>query len=583
MYLEKINGPDDLKKLSIPQLSVLAGEIRDALIQKMSVKGGHLASNLGIVETAIALHCVFDSPRDKIIFDVSHQCYVHKLLTGRKDAYLYEEHYDDVTGYSCPQESEHDFFVMGHTSTSISLACGMARARDINNRNENIIAVIGDASLDGGQAFEALNDTKELQSGLIIVVNDNDMSIPENHGGLNRLLNQLNAANGEAENNYFLSLGLEYIFVKDGHDLRALIEAFCKVKDTARPVVVHCRTQKGKGYVWAEKEREKWHYARPFDIGSGKMQSNLPPENYGAIAGDFFEKKIREDPRIVVVTASIPACVGFDAARRKAAGKQFIDVGIAEQHAVTMTAGLAKGGCRAVFVTHSTFYQRAYDQIEQEMCINQCPATMIITHGGVNGHAYNTHAGMFDIALFSHLDGLVFLLPANKEEYLAMLQWSIEQNERPVMIRVPWNGVHHTAKKVPKEYRTVKYEIERAGSKVAVIALGSFFQLGESAVSRLKEETGIDATLVNPRFASGLDTKTLEGLKKEHKLVVTLEDGVLAGGFGSKIAQYYALSNMKVLNCGFSPVLPLRYDVNEWLHENGLDVEQITARIQKLL
>lgn len=581
MIIDRINEPKDLKNLNQRELNVLAGEIRNAIINKLSVKGGHLASNLGVIELTVALHYVFNSPTDKIIFDVSHQCYTHKILTGRKNAFLVEEMYDEISGYSNPDESRHDFFNIGHTSTSISLACGMAKARDINHTNEDIIAVIGDASLDGGEAFEALNYASELNSGLIVVVNDNDMSIPENHGGLCKLLTELRQSGGNVKDNYFKALGFEYIFVKDGHNISDLTDAFLKVKGTKKPVVIHCCTQKGKGYIFAENNREKWHWAHPFNISTGEFKSYVPKENYGAIACEFLLEKIKKDSKVVVVAASTPLCIGFNAEKRKQAGQQFVDVGIAEQHAVSMTAGIAKNGGKPVFATNSTFFQRAYDQIEQELCISKCPATLIVTHAGVNGHANDTHAGLYDITLLANINNLVYLAPANKQEYLSMLEWSIEQMNVPVAIRVPWNGVYHTDDVVKADFSEVKYKISKKGSKVAIIALGSFYQLGEEVSKLLEEKLNIIPTLINPRFISGLDKELLDKLKEEHELVVTLEDGILFGGFGAKISQYYSLERMKVLNCGFSLDIPCRYEPKDLLLKNRLTPEQIVEDIYR--
>ncbi len=578
MIIEKINSPDNLKRLSDDELHTLTSEIRTALITKMSKLGGHMASNLGVVEITVALHKVFNSPIDKIIFDVSHQSYVHKILTGRKEAFLYEEHFEDVSGYSNPEESSHDFFNIGHTSTSISLACGMAKARDLKGDNENIIAVIGDASLDGGEAFEALNYAKELHSGLIVVLNDNNMSIPENYGGLHDLLNTLRTNRGQVENNFFSSLGFEYKFVQDGHNLCELLEAFESVKDTDHPVVVHCCTQKGKGYKFAEEEKEKWHWARPFNIETGEYISGVPEENYGAIVAEYLLKKMQSDKDVVVVAASTPLCIGFNADRRKLAGKQFVDVGIAEQNALSMTAAIAKRGGKPVFATNSTFYQRGYDQIEQEMCITKCPATMILSHASVWGHTNDTHVGLYDIALFANVPNLTYLAPTNCEEYIAMLDWSIEQQEIPVAIRIPWTKVHHAENSVRNDYSDTKYEVTKVGSQVAIIALGSFYQIGEAVVKLLKDK-GINATLINPLFISGIDGETLDNLKDHHELVITLEDGIINGGFGAKIAQYYSLSPIKVMNKAFSMNIPSRYIPDDLMRKNRLLPVQIVEDI----
>lgn len=584
MYIEEINSPNDLKKLNKEELHKLAQEIREALIKRASIYGGHFGSNLAVIELTIALHYVFNSPVDKIVFDVSHQSYPHKMLTGRKDAYLDKSKYSAVTGFTNPLESAHDQFNIGHTSTSISLACGLAKGRDLAGGTENVVAVIGDSALDGGEAFEALNTVGELNTGLIIIVNDNNMSIPENHGALNQHLNTLHRNNGNIDNNFFKSLGYDYIFVKDGHNIPSLIDAFESVKDTKKPVVVHCCTEKGKGYKFAEQDREKWHHAHPFNIETGEFnrRNAVPKENYGNIAGAYLLERIKADKKVVAMTASVPTCFGFYPDRRREAGSQFVDVGIAEQNMISMAAGLAKVGCKPVTITESSFYQRAYDQIQQELCINKCAATMLVAFSGIYAHNDDTHIGFYDIALLGNIPGLTYLAPSNKQEYLAMLEWSIEQKERPVAIRIPWNGVHYTDRIVPKEYSRTKYEIQKDGERVAIIGLGSFFQLGEEVAELLKKD-GFNATIINPRFVSGVDSDTLETLKPNHELVVTLEDGIVSGGFGSRIAQFYGPSNMKTLCCGFCMDIPTKFTVDEMLEKNGLKPEQIVDKILKIL
>lgn len=584
-YLNKIKDPSDLKKIKRNQLPILAEEIREALITRASVYGGHLGSNLGIVEITIALHYVFNSPIDKIVYDVSHQSYVHKMLTGRKDAYIVPEKYGTVTGFTNPLECVHDQFNMGHTSTSISLANGLAKARDLKGDSSNIIAVIGDASLDGGEAFEALNYAAEMGKNLIIVVNDNNMSIPENHGALSRKLTELRRNNGVVESNFFESLGLEYVFVKDGHCIDELVNVFKIVKGTNHPVVVHCCTVKGKGYTFAEDNPEKWHHAHPFNIVTGEFERNstVPKENYGAIVGKYLIDKMKKDRSVVAMTASVPACFGFDPERRRIAGEQFIDVGIAEQNMISMATGLAKGGGKPVTITESSFYQRAYDQIEQEMCINKCAVTMLVAFSGIYAHNDDTHIGLYDIALLGNIPNLIYLAPTNKQEYLSMLEWSIEQTENPVAIRIPWNGVHYTDVPVPTEYSKTKYEIVQMGSKVAIIGLGSFYQLGEKVAELFEEKSGIKPTIVNPRFITGVDKEMLEQLKSKHELIVTLEDGIVSGGFGSRIAQYYGSTDMKTLCCGFSMDIPTQFTVNEMLERNGLKPEQIVEKIKCII
>lgn len=583
MYLEKINSPNDVKKLSNRELDVLAEEMRQALITKISQCGGHLASNLGVVELTIALHYVFDSPVDKFIFDVSHQSYCHKMLTGRAQAYLDPNQYQMVNGFTNPEESEHDCFHVGHTSTSISLACGMAKARDLHGGKENIIAIIGDASLDGGEAFEGLNFASELRSGLIVIVNDNDTSIENNYGGLCNHLRHLCQAEGKAPDNLFKALGFDYCFIKDGHDIETLIQTLKEFQNTSKPVLVHVGTKKGRGYKFAEKDKENWHWARPFDIENGKCTRPIPTENYGNIVGEALAEKIKQDSRIIMVAAATALCVGFNEERRKKAGQQYIDVGIAEQNAVSVIAGIAKNGGKPVFATHSTFFQRAYDQIEQELCINRCPATMIVTHASILGHTNVTHVGLLDMTLLGNIPGLTYLAPTNKEEYLAMLDWSIEQKEGPVAIRVPWHGVYHTTEQVDTDYTKVSYKTEMAGSKVAILALGGFYQLGEAIAALLEEHTGVRPTLINPRFITGIDKDALDGLKENHELIVTLEDGILSGGFGSKIAQYYGTSDRKVLCRGFDMDIPTVYDPAAMMQKNRLTKELIVEDIIDIL
>ena len=579
MYIEKINNPNDLKKININELPVLAEEIRELIISKTSICGGHLASNLGIIELTIALHYIFDSPYDKLIFDVSHQTYCHKILTGRKEAFIDENKYKTVTGFSNPNESEHDHFVIGHTSTSISLACGLAKARDLTCGNENVIAIIGDASLDGGEAFEALNYASELNSNLIVIVNDNEMSIPENYGALSRHLRDLKSSSDKVKNNFFVSLGFEYYFIENGNNVSEIINTLNIVKNATRPVVIHVCTQKGKGYQYAEDNKEKWHWARPFDIETGEFLTTVPRENYGSIIAEHLMKKIQNDSKVVVMTASTPICIGFDKLKRQKAGKQYVDVGIAEQNAVTMASAMAKAGCKPIFATNSTFLQRTYDQIEQEMCLNNAAATIIVTHASIYGHHNDTHIGILDIPLLSNIPNLKYLAPANKEEYIAMLDWSIEQNNTPVAIRVPWTGVTYSDYNVLKEYDNVSYKIVNEGKDICIIALGGFFTLGQKTALLLKEKRGIQATLINPRFITGVDTKTLDWVAENHKTVVTIEDGIINGGFGSKIAQYFSKREIKVYNFGFSMDIPRTYNPIEIMEKNKLSDSQIVDTI----
>lgn len=574
MYIEKINGPEDVKKLNIEEMTALAEEMRHALLKRASIHGGHFGPNFGMVEAIIALHYVFESPKDKMVFDVSHQTYPHKMLTGRKDAYLYEEHYDDVTGYSCPQESEHDHFTIGHTSTSISLACGLAKARDLRGESANVIAIIGDGSLSGGEALEGMDFAAELDSNMIIVVNDNDMSIAENHGGLYSNLKLLRETNGQAECNLFKAMGLDYVYVDHGNDLRELIGAFKQVKDSKKPVVVHINTLKGKGYKPAEEHKEEWHWHLPFDIETGK--SHFPEvEDYSSVTCEYLIEKMKQDPTVVAITSGTPTILGFTQEKRKQAGRQFVDVGIAEETAVALASGIAKGGGKPVYGVYSSFIQRTYDQISQDLCIDRNPATIVVYTGSVFGMTDVTHLGLQDIPMLSNIPGLVYLAPTTKEEYLSMLDWSVEQKEMPVAIKLPGGDMISDGREVKKDWSQLNtYEVTEKGSKIALIGLGTFYFLALQTAEML-EKKGIHATVINPYYITGLDEGLLEKLKADHDTVVTLEDGILNGGFGEKIARFYGSSDMKVYNYGLKKEFLDRYDVNEVLKENHLTAEQI--------
>ena len=581
MYLENINGPSDVKKLDIGHLNILADEVRHFLIEKLSNHGGHVGPNLGMVEASVALHYVFNSPVDKFVFDVSHQSYAHKILTGRKQAFMEPGHYDDVTGYSEPTESAHDHFVIGHTSTSVSLACGLAKGRDLAGGRENIIAVIGDGSLSGGEAFEGLNVAgSELRSNFIIIVNDNQMSIAENHGGLYRNLQLLRETGGKAENNLFRALGLDYLYVPDGNDIASLITAFEKVKDSDHPVVVHINTLKGKGLRYAEENKEKWHYGAPFDIETGEAKFKSEGEDYSDLTARYLLEKMPSHPQLVAITSGTPTVFGFTEERRKQAGRQFLDVGIAEETAVAMASGIARRGGKPVWGVYSTFIQRTYDQLSQDLCINDNPALMLVFWGGIESMNDVTHTCFYDITLLANIPNLIYLAPSCREEYFAMLDWAIAYREHPVAIRVPVNGVisRSGVRTEAVDWSAPKYEITRKGSRVAVLGLGSYYQKAEE-VCDLLEERGVEATLINPRIITSLDSGTLEALKKDHELVVTLEDGQVDGGWGEKIARYYADSEMKVLVRGQRKRFEDHYAVEELLRENRLTAQQIAEDV----
>ena len=585
MYLEKINSPEDVKKLSVNEMKDLSSEIRQVLLKKLSEHGGHIGPNLGIVELTVALHHVFNSPKDKIVYDVSHQSYIHKMLTGRKDAFINSEKYDDVSGYSNPEESAHDFFNIGHTSTSISLACGLAKARDLKDEKDNVIAIIGDGSLSGGEAYEGLNNAAEEGSNMIIIVNDNDMSIAENHGGLYKNFKELRDTDGQSQCNFFKAMGLDYHYVKDGHDLDQLIEVFNKVKDTDHPVVVHIHTIKGKGLAFAEKNKEQWHWGMPFVLETGESKfSSGDKEDYGNLTANYLLNAMKEDPTVVAITSGTPFVLGFGLERRLEAGKQFVDVGIAEEHAVALASGIAANGGKPVYGVYSTFLQRTYDQLSQDLCINNNPAVILVNAASVYGMNDVTHLGLYDIGMMSNIPNMVYLAPTCKEEYFSMLEWGMNQQDHPVAIRVPAMGVIASGTEDTTDYSKLnKYEVTKAGKDVVVIALGDFYQLGESVVTKLSNENNIEATLINPKYITGVDEELLESLKKEHKLVITLEDGILDGGFGEKIARYYGSSDMKVINYGIKKELLDRYVPKELMKKNRLTDVQMVEDILNII
>ncbi len=583
MELKDIHSPEDIKHLTVDELSNLSDRLRDALLSKLSAKGGHIGPNLGMVEATVALHYVFNAPEDKIVFDVSHQSYVHKMLTGRIEAFIDPAHYGDVTGYTCPRESDYDLFEIGHTSTSVGLAGGLAKARDLRGGKENVVAVIGDGSLSGGEAFEGLDYAAELGSNFIVVVNDNDMSIAENHGGMYANLRELRETDGQCATNLFKSLGYDYRYVAYGNNIGALVKAFQEVKDIDHPVVVHICTQKGKGFGPAEAHREEFHYGGPFDKSSGLPLIIDEQADYGTITAEHLLDKMKSDPEIAVITAGTPGVIGFTPELRNAAGRQFIDVGIAEQEAVALSSGLAKGGAKPFFGVVSSFIQRAYDQLSQDVAINNTPVTIGVFYGSMYGMNDTTHLGWFDIALLSNIPGFVYLAPTCKEEYLSMVDWALEQTEYPVAIRVPGVMVSESGKTYAADYSNLnKFCVEHCGSDVAIIGAGSFFGLGEN-VARELQKKGVDATVINPRYLSGIDDNLLDELKTNHRLVVTLEDGILDGGFGEKIARFYGTSNMKVKCYGLKKEFADRYDANELAKECRLTAPQIEEDILSIL
>lgn len=585
MYIEKIKSPADLKKLDIEALKIVADETRQAVLNRVSKHGGHVGPNLGFVEATVALHYVFDAPKDKLVFDVSHQSYPHKILTGRAAGFLGDlDDMNAISGYSSPAESPiYDNFEVGHTSTSISLATGLQKARDIKGTDENIIAVIGDGSLSGGEAFEGLDEASELGTGIIIVVNDNEMSIAENHGGIYKNLRALRQSNGQCEHNWFKAWGFEYHYLEEGNDIARLIQVFKKVKGTQRPTVVHIHTEKGHGFAPAVEDKETWHWSMPFNITDGSLLNPPTGESYDRLFSDWMLREMKRDKTLIAVTAGTPTAAGFTPAKRREAGAQHIDMGIAEEQAAAMISGMAKGGLHPVWTVYSTFIQRTYDQIAQDLCINSNPAVINVVGGGTASMNDITHICLFDIPMLCSIPNLIYLAPTTCEEYFAMLRWAIDQDRKPIAIRVPSNGVNHTAEPVDTEYSyTPQYKVTRQGSLVAIIAAGSFYQKGEN-VAEILAAKGINATLINPRYLNAVDAETLNSLKAEHSLVVTLEDGCKDGGFGERIASYYGTSDMKILVSGVKKDLYDRYNLRQLLADNRLLDEQIVDDILAII
>ena len=580
--LETVHSPADVKKMSVQELNTLAEEIRQGILKRDSLIGGHVGPNLGFVEATLALHYVFNSPVDKIVFDVSHQCYAHKMITGRQNGFLNPNDYEKISGFTNPHESEHDHFAIGHTSTAVSLASGLAKARDLKGEKYNVIAVVGDGSLSGGEALEGLDFAgSELGTNFIVVINDNQMSIAENHGGLYNNLKLLRETNGQAETNFFKALGYDYLYVNDGNDVEKLIAAFQSVKDADKPVVVHLNTLKGKGYKLAETNKEPWHWSVPFDVASGEKTVDFGGgESLDDLTYNYLQDKIKKGEKVAVVVAGTPGVFGFNEQRRQEMGVHYIDVGIAEEHAVAMSSALAKGGCRPVFFVHSSFLQRTYDQLSQDLALNKNPAVILVYWSGISG-GDATHLGCFDMALAANIPNITFLTPATKEEYMAMLDWAMTQKDGPVMMRVP-NAVVHGDSVQPKadEIKTMAWA--HKGEKVALLAVGEMLGLAQKVADKLKA-LQVDASVLTVRCVSEFDKATLEALKANHKVVVTLEGGVITGGYGEKIARYFGSSELKVLNYGLKREFTDRVPVDEIYRENRLVPQLIAEDALKLL
>lgn len=580
MILDKVNFPNDLRSLNISEMEALADEMRELIIKKVNTTGGHFGPNLGIVEATIAMHYVFDAPKDKIVFDVSHQCYPHKMLTGRKEGFTNPDKYLEYTGYTAPEESEYDIFKVGHTSTSVSLAAGVAKARDLKGENYNVIALIGDGSLSGGEALEGLDNGAVLGTNFIVIVNDNDQSIAENHGGLYDNLKLLRETEGKAECNFFMSLGYDYYYVKDGNNIESLINTFKLVKDINHPVVVHICTKKGKGWKDAEENREFFHWILP---GTLDKKSYGDEESYNSITNEFILDKAKKDKTVIAINAATPGVFGWDKEFRNKLGKQYTDVGIAEEHACAYVSALAKNGAKPIWAVMSSFVQRTYDQLSQDLCLNSSPITMLVYWGGISS-ADATHLCTFDIPLIKNIPNMVYLAPTYKEEYLKMLEWSMEQEKYPVAIRVPNIELISTGIEDKTDYSVLnKYKVTQEGENIAILGLGNFYGLALEVADKIKETFNFNPTIINPRFITGVDKELMEDLKKNHKLVITLEDGLLDGGFGEMISRFYSDSDMKVLNYGSFKEFTDRTSLDELCTRYRLKSELILEDAEKFL
>ena len=536
--LDRVNSVEDLRKLNIDELKPLAQDIRKTILHRVGEVGGHLSSNLGVVEATIAIHYVFDTPNDKLVLDVSHQCYTHKILTGRKDAFIEPKKYS-VAGFTNMLESEFDIFNVGHTSTSISLATGLAKARDYAGGQENVIAFIGDGSLSGGEAFEGFNNAGDLNSNFIVIINDNEMSIAGNSGALYKNLYELRQSKGKCKNNYFRCLGFDYRYVEKGNDVAKVVEVLQSVKNIRRPIVIHLHTLKGKGYPFAVDKKEKYHNIKAFDIKTGREKAINLVETYSSYIAKYLGEKIESDNKIVVINSAISGSLHLVEFRDKYKDN-YIDVGIAEEHAVAMASGMARfGQVKPVVLFVSSFMQRTYDQMMQDLSLNNTPVVVVVECAGIDS-GEPTHVGMYDIPMISNIPNLTYIAPRDKEELQAMIDYAIDY-DKPIAIRVPSGYIAERVDGTnvsPIEYG--KYEVVHSGKNVAILALGKFYNLAIEVKEKLYADYGMDVTIVNPRFITNVDTDTLDMLAQNHTIFVTLEDGVLDGGWGEKISRYMA-------------------------------------------
>ena len=584
MELENIKSPKDIKGLSYEELENIAEQMRQAVLNRCSQIGGHVGPNLGSVETIIAMHYVFDAPVDKLVYDVSHQAFPHKMLTGRVDGYLYRQDFSKVGEYTSPVESpEYDIFWAGHTSPALSLCVGLAKARNLKNDNYNIVALVGDGALSGGEAFEGLDAGGALDSNLICILNDNQMSIAEDHGGMYKHLQHLRETNGMASDNLFKAFNWDYVYVAEGNNVRKLIETLQQVKGSKKPTVVHVNTQKGEGYKPAEEYREAFHFRDPFDIATGELLMVPEGPNSTLVLKDFINRSFKKYPTFLAISSATPDSFGLNAKEREMLGEHYIDVGIAEQTGVAVMAGAARDGAKVVYSVVGTFLQRAYDQLMEDWAMDPSPALMVVAETGIHATKDETHLGFWDIPMITSIPDIIYLAPANLEEFDAMLEWGLAQDKFKVAVRQPVYSVEHADYDIDKDYSDLnKFKVLKEGKDVAVIGAGDFLVKARKVVDLLAQK-GINATLINPRFVSGVDKDLLLKLENDHKVVVTLEDGSVEGGFGQRVASELGASSMKVLNFGMEKKFVDRYNANELEKEYNLLPEQIVDKIMDIL
>nr|UWI51244.1 1-deoxy-D-xylulose-5-phosphate synthase [Clostridioides difficile] len=616
-YLDKVDSPKDIKNMSIEEMDLLAKDIRKFLVKSISKTGGHLASNLGVVELTLALHKVFDSPKDKIVWDVGHQSYVHKMVTGRKDCFVSLRQFNGLSGFPKESESPHDIFDTGHSSTSISVATGIACARDIKKENYSVISVIGDGSITGGMALEALNQLGYINTNMIVILNDNEMSIDKNVGGMSKYLSNiirnstvvkmtdevdkiLNVTStGEIlsktahrfkdkliysfspqDCSFFDSLGIKYYGPIDGHNTKELIETLRKAKHKKGPVLLHVITKKGKGYKFAEEQPDKYHGVSKFDIKTGVTSSKV--KSMSASVGEKLVEMASKNEKIVAITAAMPSGTGLNLFE-SAYPKRYYDVGIAEQHATGFAAGLAKNGMKPYFAVYSSFLQRAYDQVIHDVCITKKPVTFLIDRAGLVGNDGETHHGMFDLSYLNSIPNIVVMAPKDTREMELMMDLSLNLDS-PLAIRYPRGNSYYLNKGEYKEIKLGKYEILDDGQDTVILSIGNMVKHALEAKELLLEES-INPTIVNARFLKPMDEDMLHTLFKNHKNVVTIEDNVITGGFGSRISKFIIDNGYKVniLNIAIPEEFIKHGNADELYSFVGLSPKCIAEKIRKLI